>query len=110
MKQFKPKEIYRRKPTGQMLPCTGDAHSNPYIDNCMICAPRWGEVPAYHPADIIEAMKSKLPVPLWMLSEDQRESVDTDLIPAGKAAIEMIEVTTGKKRSGSTSFFAVVWL
>lgn len=22
--------------------CNGDAHENAYIDNCMICAPRWG--------------------------------------------------------------------
>lgn len=22
--------------------CEGDAHSNPHIDNCMRCAPRWG--------------------------------------------------------------------
>lgn len=24
--------------------CTGEAHSNPYIDNCGRCAPRWGWV------------------------------------------------------------------
>lgn len=24
--------------------CTGEAHSNPFIDNCMVCAPRWGFV------------------------------------------------------------------
>jgi hypothetical protein len=23
-------------------PCTGEAHSNAYIDNCMSCAPHWG--------------------------------------------------------------------
>ena len=22
--------------------CTGEAHNNPHIDNCMICMPRWG--------------------------------------------------------------------
>jgi hypothetical protein len=25
-----------------LKPCTGEAHSNPFIDNCMCCAPRWG--------------------------------------------------------------------
>jgi len=25
--------------------CTGEAHGNPYIDNCMICAPFWGIYP-----------------------------------------------------------------
>lgn len=24
--------------------CTGAAHSNPWIDNCMVCMPRWGIV------------------------------------------------------------------
>jgi hypothetical protein len=24
--------------------CRGEAHENPYIDNCMCCAPRWGLV------------------------------------------------------------------
>lgn len=24
--------------------CTGEAHSNPYIDHCMVCAPEWGIV------------------------------------------------------------------
>ena len=25
--------------------CPGDAHSNPHIDNCRGCAPRWGRFP-----------------------------------------------------------------
>ncbi len=24
--------------------CNGEAHSNAFIDNCMVCAPRWGFV------------------------------------------------------------------
>lgn len=27
-----------------VVPCTGEAHSNPHIDNCMVCAPLWAEV------------------------------------------------------------------
>jgi hypothetical protein len=27
-----------------LVPCTGEAHSNPHIDNCRSCAPRWGWV------------------------------------------------------------------
>lgn len=34
-------------PNHPMLPCTGEAHSNPHIDNCTLCAPRWGKVPAF---------------------------------------------------------------
>ena len=25
-----------------LVKCTGEAHSNPFIDNCSMCAPRWG--------------------------------------------------------------------
>lgn len=25
--------------------CNGEAHSNPYIDNCMVCLPYWGKYP-----------------------------------------------------------------
>lgn len=32
-----------------LVPCTGEAHSNAFIDNCMVCAPRWGEVMSYAP-------------------------------------------------------------
>lgn len=27
-----------------LVACPGEAHSNPHIDNCGICAPRWGKV------------------------------------------------------------------
>lgn len=26
----------------RLEPCPGAAHSNPHIDNCMLCAPLWG--------------------------------------------------------------------
>lgn len=26
------------------IPCPGEAHSNPFIDNCWTCAPRWGVI------------------------------------------------------------------
>lgn len=29
---------------GPLVKCEGEAHSNPFIDNCMTCAPRWGFV------------------------------------------------------------------
>ncbi len=31
--------------TVQMVKCTGEAHRNPFIDNCPSCAPLWGERP-----------------------------------------------------------------
>lgn len=30
------------KKEGYLKPCTGEAHRNPYIDNCWVCMPRWG--------------------------------------------------------------------
>ena len=35
------------RPGYRLIPCDGAAHSNPHIDNCSLCAPRWGwrEVP-----------------------------------------------------------------
>ena len=27
-----------------IVPCTGEAHSNSHIDYCGVCAPRWGYV------------------------------------------------------------------
>lgn len=41
--------------TVKLAKCTGEAHSNPYIDNCMICAPYWEEYPT------CSACGSKLP-------------------------------------------------
>ena len=30
-----------------LVPCIGEAHLNAYIDNCMLCAPRWGRMMSY---------------------------------------------------------------
>ena len=30
-----------------LVPCPGEAHSNAFIDNCMVCAPNWGQVMSY---------------------------------------------------------------
>ena len=29
-------------PQATIIKCDGEAHSNPYIDNCLRCAPNWG--------------------------------------------------------------------
>src|ERR1700722_7957428 len=33
------KDVYDIDPIRK---CEGEAHANPFIDNCMVCAPRWG--------------------------------------------------------------------
>lgn len=35
-------ESLAKLPAPLALECAGEAHSNPYIDHCMSCAPRWG--------------------------------------------------------------------
>lgn len=37
---------------GFLVKCDGEAHSNPMIDNCMGCAPRWGWHEIANVADI----------------------------------------------------------
>lgn len=34
-------------PEHPIIDCPGSAHDNAYVDHCMLCAPRWGKVPAY---------------------------------------------------------------
>jgi hypothetical protein len=34
--------INHEVPDVELVPCPGEAHSNPFIDHCMLCAPRWG--------------------------------------------------------------------
>lgn len=33
------------KPYAIITKCTGEAHSNPFIDHCSICMPGWGDIP-----------------------------------------------------------------
>jgi len=37
-------EILEKHGIPALIPCGGEAHSNACIDNCMVCAPRWGWV------------------------------------------------------------------
>ncbi len=47
----------------KLMECDGEAHSNPYIDHCLRCAPRWGwiEVPSTQPQShedaVLEAIR-----------------------------------------------------
>lgn len=33
------------------IPCPGEAHRNPFIDDCHACAPLWGEMVVIEPSD-----------------------------------------------------------
>lgn len=37
-------ELLRKYGIPELEACPGEAHSNPHIDNCALCAPRWGWV------------------------------------------------------------------
>jgi len=95
-------EIYRRPKTGRLIPCPGEAHSNPFIDHCGTCMPRWGKVEEEAPLDL-QAAKAA----------GQAVSFDSDITPEIAKEIEsmggkLIEVE--EKRPGCTSIFDVfVW-
>lgn len=37
-------KVKTTKQLAVMTACTGEAHRNPYIDNCGVCMPQWGFV------------------------------------------------------------------
>lgn len=37
-----------------MVECSGEAHSNPFIDHCMVCMPNWGSYPTAKPKEIVK--------------------------------------------------------
>lgn len=46
------RKLHSALPEGwHLVPCTGEAHANPHVDNCSVCAPRWGlvAVPVEYP-------------------------------------------------------------
>ena len=79
-----------------LVPCTGEAHSNAFIDNCMICAPRWGLVMSYAPL-LPAACQEGFAVPF--------NHADREAFAAAEKAgtVKLVGVATK-----STSFFAWV--
>ncbi len=74
-----------------LVPCDGEAHSNPYIDNCLTCAPRWGHMMSYA-RTLPSACLPGLAVPY----------VDSDVAAFEiDGGFELASMT-----SGSTTFFA----
>ncbi len=89
-----PKEYVRHK-TGNLIPCPGEAHSNSYIDNCMQCAPRWGQIDELEPFSLVEARVDRLDIPGWMPGKDDRTELE-QLEKDGKVKLVMV---TNKNRS-----------
>lgn len=97
-----PETEYQRRKTGRKVPCTGEAHSNPYIDHCMRCAPEWGIVDEYEPALSLEAVERIVASGLAVAAFD----VSTEALAALRLSktIEMVGVEH-RKPYGSTSYF-----
>lgn len=62
-----------------LIPCDGEAHEHPRIDNCGVCAPRWGEIEVHEAsfrigqrrtAALLSAAKDALEELQWELKEN----------------------------------------
>lgn len=94
-------EEAQREKTGRLVPCPGEAHENPFIDNCGICAPRWGEVEEVKPIDIDGAREKKQALPLPLLTSDQFKVVHEMTLR------KELVVTWGRYRNAS--YFVALW-
>jgi hypothetical protein len=93
-------KLYIRTKTGKMVKCTGEAHTNPFIDNCALCMPRWGEVEELAPVDLCAAKVGNFAVSLGELTDEQYA---TALKMGGK----MVSVTAPLGRKSYRTFNAI---
>lgn len=98
------KSEYQRKATGRMIPCSGEAHSNPFIDHCMQCAPRWGTVPEYAPVDLDDARKRKVDVRVVDLPHEQVSQLEQS------GEVKLVMVRRRLSGGGSVSYFVARWV
>lgn len=98
--------VYARKPTGNFKPCPGEAHSNAFIDNCMVCLHhKWGLVPVLAPVDLKDARKRRKWVAVADLPPGTFEAaLNTGKLDGHPVETAMIDV---RKPYGRCSFFAV---
>lgn len=92
-----------RRPTGRLLPCPGEAHGNPFIDNCMLCAPRWGEVAEYEPPRLADVTDAGLAVQVAATREGRSEW--NEALVEGRIA--MVHVTETRRTSRSSYYVYV---
>jgi hypothetical protein len=93
----KPRIEAVRTKTGKFVPCTGEAHSNAFIDHCSLCAPRWGQVEVMEPVDLLAAMEAGHDVPAGELTEPQMEFAE-HLVKAGRAVWTHVERATKRSK------------
>lgn len=93
-------QMYERGTTGNLVDCPGEAHSNAFIDNCSICAPRWGKVEETAPLDLTDARSSGRA--LWT-GDLTREQTRTEEAKHGATLVRIHKV---RRISGSVCMFA----
>lgn len=102
----KPRKQAERQATGRLRPCPGEAHKNPFIDHCGICAPGWGQIEERLPIDLEAARKERLDVSCGDLTDAQMAEVEK-LVRGGAA--RFLDVTA-KRDYGSVNYVVVRWL
>lgn len=100
-----PREYVRAK-TGRLIPCPGEAHRNPHIDNCGFCAPRWGEIDELAPIDFFDARESGLDVRIPDIEEHWEWEMMMAIRSAGFAT--MVNVTR-KRPWGTQNYNVLRW-
>ena len=97
--------LYVHQMTGREVDCPGEAHSNPFIDNCGVCAPNWGKVPEVLPVDMEEARTLGLAVSLT--NDVTNEQVKAE---CAKGAA-LIGVNKLRRKNGGlcSSFMVLAW-
>ena len=92
--------LYTRKPTGRLVPCPGAAHSNPHIDNCSICAPKWGQVAEVESPLTVEQIVAACAEGFDVSAADMSDDALDTLIAAGVKLVNREE----RKSWGFVSF------
>ncbi len=89
---------YVREKTGRMIPCPGEAHKNGHIDNCEVCAPRWGEVYELAPVDLAKAQVDRLDIDVAMLDVAGDDAMVHHMVEGRCSLVSKSETIPGATR------------
>jgi hypothetical protein len=99
-------KLVEREQEPGLFPCPGEAHSNPFIDNCMMCAPRWGQIVRFKPVPL-SAVTKGIAVP-YNAANPHGQLRNPEFKEAEKAGKIKLVMVTEKTRASTSSFFAWV--
>lgn len=89
-----------------LVTCPGEAHENMHIDNCGLCAPRWGMMMSYKPTTLSAVVKG-VAVPVNETGKVESANALSFAAAEEKGTVKMVMLTE-KKKGSMTSFFAWV--